>query len=798
MNKEKYHFIGLGGIGMSALARILLQQGAEVQGSDASESPLLQELRKEGAQVRLGHHENQLSPAATVVYSSDIKEYNVEFAAAKKKGFPMLHRSELLDRLMAKKKALLVTGTHGKTTTSALLATVLLEGGLDPSFVVGGILNQFQCNGRAGKGEYFVAEADESDGSFLKTAAHGAIVTNLENDHLDYWKTEKNLDAAFGQFLALVRNHQHLFWCKDDERLADLKPLGQSYGFSQTADIKIRNFHPTETGCLFDLSWNGELYPQIALSIFGKHNALNAAAVFGLSISLAIPENTIRSAFRTFGGTRRRLEFKGEAHKLRVFDDYGHHPTEIAATLRALREQVRERRLVAIFQPHRFTRVRDQFSFFGSCFQDADEVILTDIYASREAPIEGISTDILYQEMKKRLGSKLHYIPRADLETKTVQFLQPLDVVITLGAGDVTDASSAILKKFGEQAPRLTVGVLCGGTSLEHEVSLRSGKTVAEGLDSSVYDVRLFKISKTGHWIVGSKAFEKVQENQESSSDLIASSILAELKLCDVCIPAFHGPEGEDGMIQGFLDTLQIPYVGCDYRAASVCMNKAWTKLIAIMHNIPTAPFVEIDAVSFRRDPKRLIKAIDERNIQYPVYIKPVHLGSTIGVVRATTPEEVIQAAQAAFALDDSLIAEKEIIGRELEVSVLGNEFVRVATPAMVMHTGLYSYEDKYGTKPSEKRIPPPLSETELQIVKELAARTYKALGCKGLSRVDFFLDSHGHFWLNEVNPFPGFTAASGYPKMWAHSGLTIPQLCDEFIALALHRSRSQAKIRGK
>lgn len=259
MNQEKYHFIGLGGIGMSALARILLQQGAEVHGSDAVESPLLKELEKEGAVVRIGHHESQMLAQATVVYSSDIKEHNVEFASAKKKGSPMLHRSELLDLLCRNKKALLVTGTHGKTTTTALLAAVLIEAKLDPSFVVGGIVQTLQCNGRAGKGEYFVAEADESDGSFLRTPSFGAIVTNLENDHLDYWKEESKLDEAFGKFFQQAQHPEHLFWCCDDDRLFDLSPKGISYGFTDRANLKIRHFSPTEKGSRFDLYWDGKI-----------------------------------------------------------------------------------------------------------------------------------------------------------------------------------------------------------------------------------------------------------------------------------------------------------------------------------------------------------------------------------------------------------------------------------------------------------------------------------------------------------------------------------------------------------
>lgn len=798
--QESYHFIGLGGIGMSALARILLQRGDIVQGSDASESPLLKQLEKEGAQVRVGHQEGDISAQTTVVYSTDIKENNVEYAAAKKRGVSMIHRAELLDRLMQGKKALLVTGTHGKTTTSALLASVFMEAEWDPSFALGGILLSTESNSRFGKGEYFIAEADESDGSFLKTASFGAIVTNLENDHLDYWKSEKKLDEAFEKFFSQVKQAKHLFWCRDSERLLELNPEGISYGFSEGSQIRLRNFRATEKGALFDISYEGNHYDSIAISLYGKHNALNAAAVFGLCLSLGISETIIREALENFSGTYRRLEFKGEAHRLQVFDDYAHHPTKIDVTLKALRDKIRERRLVAVFQPHRFSRVRDLFDDFSHCFDEADLVIMTDIYGAREAPIEGISTESLFDHLKKDLGEKIVYIPKGSLVEETTSILQPFDVVVTLGAGDITYTGAEILESFSKRAPKIKVAVLAGGTSKEHEVSLSSGKTIQNELDPSIYEVSVFGISKEGHWIFGEKSFDLLEsKNLETvPSPCLSSDILKKLNECDVCIPAFHGSEGEDGMMQGFFDVLQIPFIGCDSYSGSICMNKSWTKQIATFHNIPTAPFVEIDATSFKKDPRKLIKQIDERKIRYPLYIKPVHLGSSIGVTRATTAQEAIEGARAAFELDDWIIAEQEILGRELEVSLLGNEYIRIAPPAMVMNKGIgpYTYEQKYGNQPLEKKVPAPITPIENEVLCELALRTYRALSCKGLARIDFFLDQNGHFWLNEVNPFPGFTFASGYPKMWRAAGVSLSQLCDEFIALALHRDRSVARRR--
>lgn len=450
-----YHLIGIGGIGMSALARVLLQRGERVQGSDASRGPLLEELEKEGAKIRIGHHEDAIDLGMTVVYSTDIKPSNVEWAKAQRLGLPLLHRSEMLDRLIGGKKGLLVTGTHGKTTTTALLSQVLCDAKRDPSFVIGGILRSQNTNGKAGKGAYFIAEADESDGSFLKTSSFGAIATNLENEHLNYWLTERALDQGFAQFFQNVKNPQHLFWCRDDARLTHLKPVGISYGFSEQAKLQVRNYRQNERGIVFDLLWEGQTFPAIELALYGRHNALNGAAVFGLSLSLQIDEETIRQSFRNFSGTKRRLEFKGEANQISVYDDYGHHPTEIAATIKALRDRIGKKRLCVVFQPHRYSRVRDLFDEFIACFEEADRVILTDIYSAGEAPLEGVTTERLAASLRQKWGEKLLYFPRGGLEEAIARQACPSDVILTIGAGDVTRVGEPLLRLLGVPLPGL-------------------------------------------------------------------------------------------------------------------------------------------------------------------------------------------------------------------------------------------------------------------------------------------------------------------------------------------------------
>ncbi len=776
-----YHFIGLGGIGMSALARILMQKGHSVQGSDLILSSLLKELEKEGAKVQIGHSAETLNEIETVIYSSDIKEDNVELIRAQQEKLMLLHRSDLLHELMKGKKNLLVTGTHGKTTTTALLASVLMEAELDPSFVIGGLIRSLNTNGQAGQGEYFVAEADESDGSFLKTPAFAAIVTNLENDHLEYWGSPRMLDLAFQQFVAQT---EHLFWCCDSPRLAALKMKGISYGFSEQADLAISNFKQTKKGILFDLG----KYKEIELALIGRHNALNGAAVFALALSLQVPEEAIRCAFKKFSGTVRRMEWKGEKHKVSVFDDYGHHPNEIKATIQALREQIRERRLVVVFQPHRYTRVRDLFEEFTTCFADADEVVMTDIYSSGEAPITGITSAALYTRLREKLGAKVHFFPRTHLEAGVASFLKPLDVVLTLGAGDVTKAGETILNLYAQRAPKWTVGVLFGGPSAEHPVSIMSAKNMISALDLSVYDVKLFGVTKSGEWRFGFDLEEPFQGPK------ISPEIVQELLKCDVCIPVFHGPQGEDGMIAALLETFGLPYVGCDYRTGAVCMQKGWTKEIVVHHHVPIVPFFEIDVQTYRKDPQVLLQKIEER-FPYPVWIKPVHLGSSIGVRRASQASEVIECADYAFSYDDVVIVEKEIEGRQIEFSLLGNESIQVALPGEIINHGAFvAYDKKYGAGAMEIRVPAPITEIQKQIGCELAEKVYRACGCKGLARVDFFLDKEGCYWFNEINPFPGFTNTSAYPKMWFESGVSIPQLVDELIATAFHRNRTRSR----
>lgn len=445
MNKH-YHFIGIGGIGMSALAHILLEKGSQVSGSDVFSSPITRKLENQGAKIYIGHSSDNISMPSTVIYSTAVTEENPEVKKARLQGLPFLHRSELLHHLMDGYSPLLVTGTHGKTTTSSLLAHLLVDAGLDPTYAVGGIVSSLNANGSHGRGSYFVAEADESDGSFLKYSPFGGIITNVDNDHMDYWGTLESMIEGYKKFIGKVRSAEHLLWCGDDEILRSLKPKGYSYGFDKKNDLFIQNFRQDGWKNIFDISFDGTTYTEIEVPLVGGHNVLNAAAVFGLGIKTNIPEEKIRKAFLNFKGVNRRAEFKGEKNGITLFDDYGHHPTEIFATLRAIKQAIGHRKLIAVFQPHRFSRTRECLHEFGPAFAMADELVLTDIYSAGESPIVGITSDVVVAKIKESSFINASYIPRDKISEFLANHLQSGDVLVTMGAGDITKVGPEVLQ----------------------------------------------------------------------------------------------------------------------------------------------------------------------------------------------------------------------------------------------------------------------------------------------------------------------------------------------------------------
>jgi UDP-N-acetylmuramate--alanine ligase len=446
---QTYHFIGIGGIGMSALAFLLSQKNYVVSGSDLTQSYVTRALEKNGVKVYLGHCEANLpKEPVSVVYSSAVAQSNPELQLAKKRGLRIIHRADLLSQLLQQEqRSILVGGTHGKTTSSSLLAHTLFFGGLDPSYAVGGFVPTLGHNGRYGTGEYFVAEADESDGSFLKLPAYGSIVTNIDLDHMDYWKTEAELVRGFQKFIDKTVSSEHLFWCGDDDNLSQLAlQRGVSYGFSRGNALFIQSFRQDGWKGVMNLEFDGKVYQDILIPLVGKHNALNAAAVFGLCLRLGMAEESIREAFIQFKGVCRRLEKKGFFGDVPIFDDYAHHPVEIAATLQGVKQAMKNGRLVVVFQPHRYSRTRDCLEYYPKAFEEADEVILTEIYSAGEDPIEGVTIEELLRRMRKETAYHVHYVKRLEIATFLSPFLRSHDILVTMGAGNITKVGSELLE----------------------------------------------------------------------------------------------------------------------------------------------------------------------------------------------------------------------------------------------------------------------------------------------------------------------------------------------------------------
>lgn len=443
---EKIHFIGIGGIGMSALALIALDRGAIVTGSDLSENAQVELLRKKGAHIFMGHQASNVPDEAVVVCSTDIKPDNPEKQESIRKGLKILHRSAYLAKEMAGKKPLLITGTHGKTTTSTLLAHTLVTAKLDPTFVLGGVSLNYGTNVQIGSGEYFVAEADESDGTHLCYPSHGGIVTNIDNDHLAHYGSIEAIEKALLEFLYKIEDPSRRVFCMDDDRLRSSKMHGKGYGFHPDSDLRVMSYTPCAGGSqvVYFEKATQKTY-KLFLPLFGKHNALNGAAVFLLSRNIGISPDVIQKAFFSFLNVKRRLESKCKTSDFDLFDDYAHHPTEVKATLQAVRDAYPNRRLVALFQPHRPSRIRHVFSCFEGAFSPADVIILTDLYLSSEKIDAAYSHESFVSFVRSTHPSiPVEYMPRKSLQEDLLSFVQPNDVLVCMGAGDSTKVAAEL------------------------------------------------------------------------------------------------------------------------------------------------------------------------------------------------------------------------------------------------------------------------------------------------------------------------------------------------------------------
>lgn len=446
------HFVGLGGIGMSGIAEVLHALGYRVQGSDMADSPNVARLREKGMSVFTGHDAAHIDGAAVVVISSAIKEDNPELVAARAARIPVVRRAEMLAELMRMRAGIAIGGTHGKTTTTSLIGTMLEEGDLDPTVINGGIVNRYGTNTRLGGGEWMVVEADESDGTFTRLPATAVVVTNMDPEHMEAYGCFENLRKAYKRFVENIPFYGFAVLCLDHPEVQGLVPELTdrriiTYGFNPQADVRAFNLRAGAGGMNFDVAFGEKIVAGFYLPMFGEHNVQNALAALAVAREMELDEMVMKKALRHFGGVKRRFTHVGDSHGVRVIDDYGHHPVEIAAVLKAARSAVAESggRVVAVMQPHRYTRLHDLMDEFCTCFNDADSVIITDVYAAGEAPIAGADKAHLVQGIRDR-GHRDAVVlaARDDLARLVAQRAQSGDMVICLGAGDITKWAHAL------------------------------------------------------------------------------------------------------------------------------------------------------------------------------------------------------------------------------------------------------------------------------------------------------------------------------------------------------------------
>ena len=454
---HRFHFVGIGGMGMRALAVILLDKGYEISGSDMNDSPFLEDFRKKGATIYIGHDASHVRGADCLIISSAISPDNPELLEAKKDGIPIFHRSDVLAAIFQWGKGIAVAGAHGKSTTSAMIGQIFYDAKTDPTIVLGASADYIHGNSTLGKGDYVIAEADESDGSFLKFSTYMAVVTNIEDDHLDHYGTVENIRKAFVEFISHISYPNGVaILCTDSEGVQAILPKVKekviTYGLNEQAEYRAVHKRYSNKHMFFDVVHRGEILGTIELQIPGTHNIRDALGAVIAGLYCGISFETIKEALSHFVGVKRRFETKSRAHDLWIVDDYAHHPTEIEATLRAARE-TGDHRIICAFQPHRYSRTQLLQQEFAEAFDDADVLFFTDIYAASEAPIPGVDGHLIPDLVQKRHpGKEIHYVENVNEMAKALyDFVKPGDMIITMGEGSIYRAGEELIQLVEEK-----------------------------------------------------------------------------------------------------------------------------------------------------------------------------------------------------------------------------------------------------------------------------------------------------------------------------------------------------------
>jgi D-alanine--D-alanine ligase len=726
------HFIGIGGAGMSALARILLARGRDVSGSDIAASQTIDELRELGARVTIGHFAENIENASAVIVTDaiDLNE-NPEFIAATKKDIALIRRSQLLGQLLQGHRVLAISGTHGKSTTTAILGQILERAGFDPLVVIGADMPGYHGSVRLGEGEFAVVEACEAYNSFFDIAPEIVVLTNVEPDHMDFHGSIDNLFASIEKFAQSASGSPKLIYCKNDPGACQVaRSVADSIAYEMDDALAS------------------------SMSLPGVHNAMNASGAVAAAVAVCVDPSVAVEAARFARAPLRRLTHMGEIGGVDVLDDYAHHPTEIKASIDALRRQFSNRRLIVVFQPHLYSRTQEFMKEFAEALSDADIAVLTDIYPARENPIPGVSSAVIVERLEN-LSSTCVYVPsRRLLPREVAKIAEKGDVIVGMGAGSIADFAPSLLDELERRSRPLRMEVWSGGDSAEREVSLLSGRMVAAALKRKGYSVTE---ADPAELLLGTASFDRLKGDGRP----------------DVVFLAVHGTGSEDGGVQGFLELLHIPYTGSDVRASALTMDKAETKRRLAEVGLP----VPKGALLRPGDP------IPTAPI--PCVVKPNAQGSTIGLTFIDDARDIPAAVARAFKYDRAVLVEEMVDGTEISVPVLAGE----ALPAVEIcpASGKYDFEAKYTMGGTKEIVPARISSVAEQKAREYALTAHNAVGALDASRTDMIVKGDEIVVL-EVNTLPGLTETSLLPNSAASVGISYDDLCERILLSALKR----------
>ncbi len=766
---RSFFMVGIGGAGMSALARMLRHRSYAVAGTDASASLEVERLQQEGTDVQVGHSAIALREFASshadvaLIVTDAVDIHNSpEVAEARKRGLPIVRRSQALGWLLRPYKVIAVTGTHGKTTTTGMLGAGLIAAGLDPLVVVGASVLDWEGPIREGNGEYAVVEACEAYEAYADIDPYIVLLTNLEPDHLDYHGSYEALRDSMVRFVSKVSPEGGLVYCADDRGAAEVAELTDvrclPYGLSNAWLQQVSN--------KFELgidATNSEAGKLLKLNLPGDHNRMNATGALAAASLLnnevyQIELDAVEMGIARFNGAERRLQVLLEG-SVTVVDDYAHHPSEIAASIQALRQRYPGRRLVVVYQPHMYSRTLEHLAEFPAALNEADMVVLTDIYPAREAPIPGVSSARIAEAITK----PMRYIPsRHLLPRKVKSMLEPGDVVVGMGAGTIGEFAPDLIREIERDShPSRRVVVVYGGDSSEREVSILSGNAIAKALESAGCEVE--KLDVTDALLRKGNVLD------------LTGSIRP-----DVAFLAVHGPHAEDGAIQGFFELMHIPYTGSGILASAVAIDKNRTKqlLESVGVRCPRGQWVISE---------EQWKMLSESGtaVAAPAIVKPNREGSTVGLTFAETNEQIAEGVRMALQYPGGCLVEEWVVGMEISVPVLCGEALPPVEICPV--TGGYDFGNKYTPGATEEIIPARLPQTVLDEAQRIAVLAHNTLGCQGATRTDMIVRGQEIFVL-EVNTLPGMTATSLLPNSAKAAGIPFEKLCMTLVEDALKR----------